>query len=99
MNGPDRPLTPQTGVAFRRLTLVFAALLSVQCLWLLRPELTRPAIYGLPADAASAAVAAKERGRAALAASFGVVRGDLWAESGFTYAALLWNDNGSRPGL
>jgi hypothetical protein len=99
MNGPDRPLTPQTGVAFRRLTLVFAALLSVQCLWLLIAELTRPAIYGLPADAASAAVAAKERGRAALAASFGIFRGDLWADSAFTYADLLWNDHGSSAGL
>jgi hypothetical protein len=99
MNGPDRPLTPQTGVAFRRVTLVFAGLLAIQSLWLLLAELTRPAIHGLPADAASAAVAATQRGRAALAASFGVVRGDLWAESGFTYADLLWNDNGSSAGV
>jgi hypothetical protein len=99
MNGPDRPLTPQTGVAFRRVTLVFAGLLTIQSLWLMLAELTRPAIRGLPADAASAAVAATQRGRAALAASVGVVRGDLWAESGFTYADLLWNDNGSSAGL
>ena len=99
MNGPDRLLTPQTGVALRRVTLVFAALLGVQSLWLLLAELTRPAIYGLPADAASAAVAAKQRGRAALAASFGVVRGDIWATSAFTYADLLSNDSGSSTGL
>ena len=99
MNGPDRPLTPQTGVAFRRVTLVFAGVLAIQSLWLLLAELTRPAIHGFPADAASAAVAATQRGRGVLAASFGVVRGDLWAESGFTYADLLWNDNGSSAGL
>ncbi|MGA8615484.1 MAG: hypothetical protein WB760_28155 [Xanthobacteraceae bacterium] len=99
MNGPDRPLTPQTGVAFRRVTLAFAALLGVQSLWLLLAELTRPAIYDLPADAASAAVAAKQRGRAALAASLGVIRGDLWEASAFTYTDLVWNDNGSSAGL
>jgi hypothetical protein len=99
MNGPDYPLPRRTGVAFRRVTLSFAALLVAQSVWLLLAELARPAIHGLPADATSAAVAAKERGRAALAASFGIIRGDLWAESAFTYADLLWNDNGSSAGL
>ncbi len=99
MNAPSYPLPPQTGVAFRRVTLSFAALLVVQSLWLLVAEITRPAIFGLPADATSAAVVARERGRAALAATFGIIRGDLWAESGFTYADLLWNDNGSSAGL
>ena len=99
MNGPDHPLPPQTGVAFRRVTLAFAALLAAQSLWLLAAELTRPALYGLPADAGAAAVAATQRGRAALAAWFGLVRGDLWAESAYTYADLLWNDNGSSAGL
>ena len=99
MNGPDRPLTPQTGVAFRRVTLAFAALLGVQCVWLILAELTRPAIQGLPADAAAAAVAVKQRGWAAVAASVGIIRGDLWADSAFTYADLLWNDSGSSVGL
>jgi hypothetical protein len=99
MNGPDRLLTPQTGVAFRRVTAVFAALLAVQSIWLLVAELTRAAIYSLPADAASAAVAAKQRGWAAVAASSGLIRGDLWADSAFTYADLLWSDNGSSAGL
>jgi hypothetical protein len=99
MNGPDRPLTPRTSVAFRRVTLVFAALLGVLSLWLLLAELTRPAIHGLPADAASVAAAAKQRWQAALAASFGIVRGDLWADSAFTHADLLWNDNAPSAGL
>jgi hypothetical protein len=99
MSGPDNPLPPQTGIAFRRVTLVFAALLAIQSLWLLLAELTRPAIHDLPTDAASASAAATQRGRAALAAWFGVVRGDLWAESAYTYADLLWNNNGSSAGL
>ena len=99
MNGPDRPLNPPTGVALRHVTLVFAVLLGAQSVWLLLAELTRPAIDRLPGDAASAAVAAKQRGLAAAAASFGVIRGDLWADSAFTYADLLWGDSGSSAGL
>jgi len=99
MTGPDRPLNPPTGVAFRYVTLLFAVLLGVQSVWLLLAELTRPGIDRLPADAASAAVAAKQRGLATAAASFGIIRGDLWADSAFTYADLLWADSGSSTGL
>jgi hypothetical protein len=99
MNGPDRPLNPPTGAAFRSITLAFAALLAVQSVWLLLAELTRPGIDRLPPDAASAAVAVKQRGLAAWAALFGVIRGDLWADSAFTYADLLWGDNGSSAGI
>jgi hypothetical protein len=99
VNAPDRPLSPPTGLALRRVTLFFAALLGVQSLWLLLAELTRPGIDRLPTDVASAAVAAKQRGMAALAASFGIIRGDLWADSAFTYADLLWGDYGSSAGL
>jgi hypothetical protein len=99
MNGPDRPLNPPTGVTFRHVTLLFALLLGLQSVWLLLAELTRPEIDRLPSDAASAAVAAKQRGLAAAAASFGIIRGDLWAASAFTYADLLWGDSGSSAGL
>lgn len=99
MNGPDRALTPPTGVVFRNVALLFAALLCAQSVWLLLAELTRPGIDRLPIDAASAAVAEKQRGSAFLAASFGIIRGDLWANSAFTYADLLWGDGGSSAGL
>jgi hypothetical protein len=99
MNGPDRPLTPPTGVAFRYVTLFFAVLLGAQSVWLLLAELTRPGIDRLPATAASAAVAAKQRRLAAAAASFGIIRGDLWTDSAFTYADLLWSDSESSAGL
>jgi hypothetical protein len=44
----------------------------------------------------SAAVAAKQRNDATWAAGIGVVRGDLWGESAYTYADLLWADPGSN---
>jgi hypothetical protein len=76
--------------AFRLTTMLFAVLLGVQCVWLLLAELARPDINGLPANAAFAAAAAKQRDAASWAASIGAIRGDLWAKSAFTYADLLW---------
>jgi len=76
----------------RLVVLAFAALLGLQAVWLLLAELTRPGIVRLPTDATTAAAAAKEASAAAMAASLGVVRGDLWAESAYTEANLLWSD-------
>ena len=81
---------------FRLATQLFAILLGVLFIWLLLPELSRPGIERLPTDQASAAAAAKWRNAAALAASIGIIRGDLWAESAFTYSDLLWG--GASPG-
>jgi len=70
-----------------------AVLLAAQCVWLLLPELTRPHLDQLPLDKTSAASAADYGAAAERAASLGVVRGDLWAESAFTEANLLWTDS------
>jgi len=78
-------------IFFRFATQVFALLLGLLFIWLLLPEMARPGIQRLPTDQASAAAAGKWRGAAAFAASIGVVRGDLWAESAFTYSNLLWD--------
>jgi hypothetical protein len=80
-------------VYFRITLFILAALLAAQCAWLLLAELSRPRVEGLPLDAASAAAASKERGSALWAASIGAIRGDLWAESAFTYAGLTIDDN------
>jgi hypothetical protein len=77
-------------LAFRLATWLFALLLGVQCVWLLVAELSRPGINRLPTDAASAAAAQNERIRARRAAMIGAIRGDLWAESAFTYADLIF---------
>jgi hypothetical protein len=75
-------------LSFRIIVLAFAGLLAVQCLWLLLSEFSRPRLDGLPLDAATAAVAARDRDMALWSASIGAIRGDLWAVSAFTYANL-----------
>jgi hypothetical protein len=67
-------------------------LLGVHCVWLLLAEFSRPGIDQLPTDVASAAAARNERISAGRAAMIGAIRGDLWAESAFTYADLMWGD-------
>jgi hypothetical protein len=77
---------------FRLAISLYAMLLGVQCVWLLLAEFSRPGIYRLPTDAAAAAAARSERINARRAAVIGVIRGDLWRESAFTYADLMWDD-------
>jgi hypothetical protein len=84
---------------FRFATQLFAILLGALSLWLLLPELSRPGIERLPTDQVSAAIAAKQRSAAAFAASIGTIRGDLWAESAFTYSDLLWRGGGPSADL
>lgn len=78
-------------IGFRLAALLVAVLLGTQCIWLLLAELSRPGIDQLPIDAttAAAAAAAGRRDAAIWAASIGAVRGDLWAESAFTYANFV----------
>jgi hypothetical protein len=79
-------------LTFRVVTSIFAMLLGVQCVWLLLAELSRSGVSRLPTDTASAVAARNERGNARWAARIGAIRGDLWAESAFTYADLMWSD-------
>jgi hypothetical protein len=79
-------------IAFRSSALVLAAVLGLQCIWLLLAELSRPDINQFPTEAASASIAAKQRSDATWAAWIGGIRGDLWAQSAFTFADLLRAD-------
>jgi hypothetical protein len=72
--------------------LLFATLLGVQCIWLLLAEFSRPGIYRLPTDAAAAVAEQNKDIDASWAGMIGAIRGDLWAESAFTYADLMWGD-------
>jgi hypothetical protein len=72
---------------------LFAALFGIQCVWLLAVELIRPDINQLPTDMTTAATAAMKRWSFTIAASIGAVRGDLWAQSAYTYANLLHLEN------
>jgi hypothetical protein len=76
---------------FRLATLLFAVLLGAYSIWLQLAEFSRTGIDALPTDAKVAAAASKERDSALWAASVGAIRGDLWAESAFTYADLIFD--------
>jgi hypothetical protein len=67
--------------------------LACQATWILQAEFYRPALPVFPANSQAAGAAAAQRSAATLAASVGVVRGDLWAECALTYLGLFWNDN------
>lgn len=78
---------------FRIATLVFAIVLGAQCVWLLLAEFSRPGVNSMPTDSLSAALAAKHRNDATWAAGIGALRGDLWADSAYTYSDLLWSNS------
>jgi hypothetical protein len=82
-----------TKIIFSLATLLIAVLMGLQGLWILLPELSQPGIAELPTDSISAASASvtSRRDAAIWAARTGAIRGDLWAESAFTYADLLWD--------
>jgi hypothetical protein len=79
--------------------ILLASIVGIYCVWLLISELTRPGVIRLPIDPQTAAAAAQKRAGAGWAARFGIVRGDLWAESGYTFADLLWKSSKNDPNL
>ena len=88
---------PRQGI-FRVAALLLAFVLGIYCLWIILAELYRPGLDRLPTDPQSAAMAADQRSDANAAAWIGFIRGELWAQSAYTYADLFWNnagDNGS----
>jgi len=85
------PMKAVSQLVFRLASLSLALLLAVQCLWLVLPEMLRPAIDWLPTNAVASAARTAARGPAAWAAAIAIIRGDLWAESAYTYSDLLWD--------
>lgn len=85
-------MNPSPHIAFRLTTLFIAVLLLIQCVWLLLAEFSRPSIDRLPTDVSAADIAAQKRDAAIWAASIGVIRGDLWADSAFTYTNLILDE-------
>jgi len=86
----------------RLAVLLIAFLLACESVWLLLPGVSGADIERLPLDKTSAAAAASKRDAAAFAASVASIRGDLWAQSAYTYADLLWSSPGptdNRPAL
>jgi hypothetical protein len=81
---------------FRGTLLAFAFLLACVAVWTLAVEYYRPALSAFPADAQAAGAAAGDRDAATLAASVGVIRGDLWGEGALSYLGLFWTDDRDR---
>jgi len=95
----SRTSKQSTKIVFRLASLLIAVLIGLQSLWILLPELLRPGIAELPTDSVSAGSATSRRDAAIWAARIGAIRGDLWAESAFTYADLLWGTSIDGAGL
>ncbi len=74
---------------FRGALLAFAFVLACQAAWILTAETSRLPRLDFPTTAQAAAVASANRDVAGVAASFGVIRGDLWAEYALTYLNVL----------
>ncbi|MDB5610869.1 MAG: putative transran protein [Bradyrhizobium sp.] len=71
---------------------LFGIVLSTQAAWILLGERYWPNHIRLPVDGKTAPIAFAEQDKIRQAASLAVVRGDLWAESAFTYGDHLWTD-------
>src|SRR6202163_483172 len=71
---------------------LFGVFLSAQAAWILLAERYRLNHIRLPVDGKTAMIAFTGQDRIKQAASLAVVRGDLWAESAFTYGSQLWID-------
>jgi hypothetical protein len=85
-------MDPNTSAkAWLRVALtLFGVFLSAQAAWILLAERHRLNHIRLPVDGRTATIAFAEQDKIKQAAS--VVRGDLWAESAFTYGSQLWID-------
>lgn len=70
--------------------LAFSLVLIAQAMWILLAEYHHPRRIRLPLDEPASAVARLDRVNANRAAERAAVRGDLWAESAFTYSHLIW---------
>ena len=72
--------------------LLFACVLAVYSIWLLATELIRPGLKPELLLATAAQNSMMGSARSSIAASLGMVRGDLWAERAFIDAARVLGD-------
>lgn len=76
---------------------VFALALLAQATWILLAEFQHPHRIRIPVDQRASLAALLEQAAAGRAAKLGVIRGNLWAESAFTYSNLLWTEQATGP--
>jgi hypothetical protein len=92
MNASD-----STNTWLRVALALFGVFLFTQAAWILLAERDRLNRIGFPVDGKTATITFAEQDKIKQAASLAVVRGDLWAESAFTYSRHLWIDQGREP--
>ena len=78
---------------FRICIVAFAGVLAIYALWLGPPAFLPPAATPFPSTTSAAPAVSDnaDEGRAAMAAKFGVFRGDLWADDAMMLAGGLGN--------
>jgi hypothetical protein len=92
-------MPPRQQGVFRASLLAFAGVLAMLALWILAAEIIRPDIPYFPANARDVVAAADHRGRAGMAASLGVIRGDLWASYAISLAADFLSNAKDTPNV
>jgi hypothetical protein len=80
----------ESETGFRMAIVAFAAVAGLLAFWILATQLSIAGVYKLPTTIDTSAAAKIHRRDTALPAALGVVRGDLWAQSAFTYSDLFW---------
>lgn len=78
---------------------VFALVLIAQASWILFAEVQHPHRIQIPLDRHASLIALSEQAQASRAAKLAVIRGDLWADSAFTYSSPLWTEEPSGSSL
>lgn len=67
-------------------------LLVAQGAWIVTPEALRPASINFPTNERYAMVPRRDKEQAIRSATIAAIRGDLWAESAFAEAGIVWTD-------
>lgn len=89
LSSPAVPASRSSRWSLTAAGVALGLLLTAQGAWILLPEMFRPAPIGFPNEQPHAAVTRQDQDRATRAATLAAVRGELWAESAFSYANML----------
>jgi len=77
----------------------YAVVLFCFAAWIVAAEINRSAPSNFPADASTAEAVSAGRSAATVAASMGLVRGDLRADEALTYLSEYWRDSPDAKAL
>jgi len=102
LSGPNRPtgrMSSRAELWLRTAIFTFAMVLGLQAAWILATELSRRATIIDPASVEEGTADSPYQIAASRAARFGLVRGDLWAESALSFVNLSPTGFSSRVDL